>query len=173
MTIFNLFKIGIGPSSSHTVGPMLIAKQFCETVEQHGFLNNLTKIKIELFGSLGSTGIGHQSDVAVLLGLLGNHPKTVNIENVDSVLDDIQRTSTIKLLNKKQIKFSLKNDLILYQNKNLPFHPNAIKLTIYENSTELFDKTYYSIGGGEIICEDNIDDKQNDKIGRASCRERV
>lgn len=159
MTIFNLFKIGIGPSSSHTVGPMLIAKRFCEKIREEKFFDNLTRIKIELFGSLGSTGVGHQSDVAVILGLLGNIPKSVDINNIDKIINEIKKDSTIKLQNEKIIKFSFKNDLILYKNKPLPFHPNAIKLTIYQDSYELFNKTYYSIGGGEVISEDEINNK--------------
>lgn len=156
MTIFNLFKIGIGPSSSHTVGPMLIAKNFAQTIKEQNYLNNFTRIKIELFGSLGSTGIGHKSDIAVLLGLLGNEPKTVDVDNIDLIIDNIKKTSSINILNERIINFSIKNDLILYKNKSLPFHPNAIKLTIYENENELFNKIYYSIGGGEIISEDEI-----------------
>ncbi|MGB5867969.1 MAG: serine dehydratase beta chain, partial [Arcobacteraceae bacterium] len=112
MTIFNLFKIGIGPSSSHTVGPMLIAKQFCETIKEQNYLNNITRIKIELFGSLGSTGVGHQSDVAVILGLLGNDPKSVNIDTIDETINEVKKTSQIKLLGEKIIHFSIKNDLI-------------------------------------------------------------
>ena len=111
---------------------------------------------MELFGSLGSTGVGHQSDVAIILGLLGNIPKSVDLDNIDKIIDEVKKNSTINLLNEKIIKFSLKNDLILYKNKTLPFHPNAIKLTIYDGLNELFNKTYYSIGGGEIICEDEI-----------------
>ena len=165
MTIFNLFKIGIGPSSSHTVGPMLIAKQFVQTIKEKNHLNSLTRIKIELFGSLGSTGVGHRSDVAVLLGLLGNDAKTVDIDNIDLIIDNIKKNSSINLLNEKIINFSIKNDLILYRNKSLPFHPNAIRLTIYRNDNELFNKVYYSIGGGEIISEDEINSpKKQDKI---------
>lgn len=159
MTIFNLFKIGIGPSSSHTVGPMLIAKQFCETSKEQNFFADITRIKIELFGSLGSTGVGHHSDIAVILGLLGNHPKTVDVENVNTTIHEIKASSTIALLNEKIINFSFENDLILYKNKSLSFHPNAIKLTIYKNNSELLTKTYYSIGGGEIISEDEINTK--------------
>ncbi|QKF66071.1 L-serine deaminase I [Arcobacter venerupis] len=159
MTIFNLFKIGIGPSSSHTVGPMLITKKFCETIKNQNLFNDITRIKIELFGSLGSTGVGHQSDVAVILGLLGNIPKTVDINNINKIINEVKKNSTIKLLNEKIINFSYKNDLILHKNKTLPFHPNAIKLTIYKDVNELFNKTYYSIGGGEIINEDEINNK--------------
>ena len=156
MTIFNLFKIGIGPSSSHTVGPMLIAKRFCDEIKEQNYFSELTRIKIELFGSLGSTGIGHQSDCAVLLGLLGNHPKTVDTNTIETKIEKIKKSSMIKLLNEKEINFSYENDLILYQNKSLDFHPNAIKLTIYKNKNELFSKIYYSIGGGEIISNDEI-----------------
>lgn len=156
MTIFNLFKIGIGPSSSHTVGPMFIAKKFAETIKEKQLLNEVTRIKIELFGSLGATGIGHQSDTAILLGLLGNIPKTVDISKINQTIEEIKKTSSLKILNEKSIYFSFKDDLILYKNKMLPFHPNAIKLTIYKLEKELFNKTYYSIGGGEIISEDDI-----------------
>jgi L-serine dehydratase len=159
MTIFNLFKIGIGPSSSHTVGPMLIAKNFCETIKKQNLFNDISRIKVELFGSLGFTGIGHQSDVAVILGLLGNIPKSVDLDTIDKTINEVKKNSTIKLLNEKIINFSFKNDLILHKNKTLPFHPNAIKLTIYKELDELFNKTYYSIGGGEIINEDEINNE--------------
>lgn len=163
MTIFNLFKIGVGPSSSHTVGPMLIAKRFVELIKKQNHFPNLDRIKIELFGSLGATGIGHHSDSAVLLGLLGNEPKTVDTNTIQEKIDEIKNSSLIKLLNEKEISFSYKNDLILYQNKTLPFHPNAIKLSIYEDENELFSKIYYSIGGGEVISEDEIHSEKTDE----------
>ncbi|WP_294966355.1 L-serine ammonia-lyase [Sulfurimonas sp.] len=159
MTIFNLFKIGIGPSSSHTVGPMLIANEFCKLIKNNNYFDKLDNIKIELFGSLGSTGIGHHSDVAVLLGLLGENPKEVDIDTIEEKISKIINSSTIKLLNEKEINFSFENDLILHKNKSLPFHPNAIKLSIYGNQEILFSKIYYSIGGGEILCEDDINKK--------------
>jgi L-serine dehydratase len=164
MTIFNLFKIGIGPSSSHTVGPMLIAKRFCQSIKEQNHLLALTNIKIELFGSLGSTGIGHHSDTAVLLGLQGENPKEVNINTISENINQIIRTSKINILNEKSIDFSIKEDLILHTNKSLPFHPNAIKLTAFNNNKELYSKVYYSIGGGEILSEDEINsEKKEDK----------
>lgn len=163
MTIFNLFKIGVGPSSSHTVGPMLIAKRFIELIKKQNHFSNLDRIKIELFGSLGATGIGHHSDSAVLLGLLGNEPKTVNTSTIQTKINEIKNSLKIKLLNEKEINFSPKDDLILYKNKTLPFHPNAIKLSIYRNKTELFSKIYYSIGGGEVISEDEIHNEKKDE----------
>ena len=111
MTIFNLFKIGIGPSSSHTVGPMLIAKRFVELIKKQNHFSSLDRIKIELFGSLGATGIGHHSNSAVLLGLLGNEPKTVDTNTIQEKIDEIKNSSLIKLLNEKEISFSYKNDL--------------------------------------------------------------
>lgn len=163
MTIFNLFKIGVGPSSSHTVGPMLIAKRFIELIKKQNHFSNLDRIKIELFGSLGATGIGHHSDSAVLLGLLGNEPKTVNTSTIQTKINEIKNSLKIKLLNEKEINFSPKDDLILYKNKTLPFHPNAIKLSIYRNKNELFSKIYYSIGGGEVISEDEIHNEKKDE----------
>lgn len=163
MTIFNLFKIGVGPSSSHTVGPMLIAKRFVELIKEQNHFSNLDRIKVELFGSLGATGIGHHSDSAVLFGLLGNEPKTVDTNTIQEKIDEIKNSSSIKLLNEKEISFSYENDLILYQNKTLPFHPNAIKLSIYDNKSELFSKIYYSIGGGEVISEDEIHSEKKDE----------
>ncbi len=91
MSILNLFKIGIGPSSSHTVGPMIIAKNFCTLVKELDYFQNTTRIKIELYGSLGSTGIGHQSDIAIILGLLGNLPKTVNTDNIEETIENIKK----------------------------------------------------------------------------------
>ena len=163
MTILNLFKIGIGPSSSHTVGPMIIAKNFCTLIKEQNHFLNISRIKIELFGSLGSTGIGHHSDIAVLLGLLGHHPKTVDTEKIDEIIKEIKDSSQIKLLNEKSISFSIKNDLILHKRKALPFHPNGIKITIYNKDLELFSKIYYSIGGGEVISDDEINIKKTDE----------
>lgn len=163
MSILNLFKIGIGPSSSHTVGPMLIAKKFCEDIKNQNYFSTLTHIKIELFGSLGLTGLGHQSDVAILLGLLGNEPKSVDTNSIEEVIKNIKSSFKIKLLNEKEIDFSYEKDLILHQKKYLPFHPNAAKLTIYEKTQELYSKIYYSIGGGEIISEDEINLEKEEK----------
>jgi L-serine dehydratase len=163
MTILNLFKIGIGPSSSHTVGPMIIARNFCTLIKEQNYFPNISRIKIELFGSLGSTGIGHQSDIAVLLGLMGHHPKTVNTDEIEEIINNIKNTSSINLLNEKNIDFSIKDDLILHQRKALPFHPNGIKISIYNLEKEVFSKIYYSVGGGEIISENEINIDKNVK----------
>ena len=164
MSVFNLFKIGIGPSSSHTVGPMLIAKRFCETIKHQYHFEKLTQIKVELYGSLGSTGIGHQSDIAVLLGLLGNEPKTVDVNAIEDEINHIKTTSSINILKEKTINFSFKEDLVLYFNKSLPFHPNAIRLTAFEDDNKvMYSKVFYSIGGGEVISEDEINQEKKEK----------
>ena len=163
MTIFNLFKIGIGPSSSHTVGPMLIAKVFMELVKKRNFLTKTSRIKIELFGSLAATGIGHQSDIAILLGLLGETPKDLDTHSVDKKISAIKYNLSICLLNEKNINFSIKDDLIFHKFQTLPFHPNAIKLTVFnDNEKELLSKIYYSVGGGEIVSEDDVKNKKTD-----------
>ncbi len=163
MSILNLFKIGIGPSSSHTVGPMIIAKNFCTLIKEQNYFPLTTRIKVELYGSLGATGIGHQSDIAVLLGLMGNHPKTVNTNTIEELVDNIKKTSTIKLLNEKTINFSMIDDLILHKMESLPFHPNGIKISIFNLEDELFSKIYYSIGGGEVLSEDEITLEKKDE----------
>jgi len=163
MTIFNLFKIGIGPSSSHTVGPMIIAKNFCTLIKEKEYFPLITRIKIELYGSLGATGVGHQSDIAVLLGLLGNHPKTVDTTKIEEIIENIKNKSSIKLLNEKAINFTMKEDLILHKMHSLPFHPNGIKISIYNLENELFSKIYYSVGGGEVISEDEITLEKKDE----------
>lgn len=163
MTIFNLFKIGLGPSSSHTVGPMIIAKKFCEELKEKNLLEEVQNIKIELFGSLGATGIGHHSDIAVLLGLLGNTPKNVDTSKVEETIEFIKNTSSIRLIQERTIDFSFKKDLVLYKNKSLPFHPNAIKLTTFKKDGILFSKTYYSIGGGEVLSEDEINTQTSEE----------
>lgn len=164
MSILNLFKIGIGPSSSHTVGPMIIAKEFVSLLKKEEYFSKLSRIKIELFGSLGSTGLGHHSDIAIILGLLGYEPKTVDTKKIEEYITNIKDTSTINLLQEKTISFSIKEDLILHQKDFLPFHPNGVKLTIYQKNNELLSKIYYSIGGGEIIAEEDIGKKSKEEV---------
>jgi len=159
MGIFGLFKIGIGPSSSHTVGPMIIAKKFCETLKELNYLEKVTRVKVELYGSLGLTGMGHSSDVAILLGLLGKEPKTVETKNIQNYIKKIKETSQLMLLNEKNIFFSIQEDLIFNRKRFLAFHPNGIKLSSFNKDKEVFSKSYYSIGGGEVLSDDEINKK--------------
>ena len=156
-TVFDLYKIGIGPSSSHTIGPMKIAKEFVCLSQEKNLLDICHSIKIELYGSLGATGRGHGSDLAIVQGLMGNTPKYIDIEKSKQRFKNVLKDKKINLLDKKKIDFDFKKDLLLYENKSLKYHPNAIKLYMYDNHRALLlSKTYYSLGGGDILDEDDI-----------------
>jgi len=150
ISVFDLFKIGIGPSSSHTVGPMLAAARFASETD----LNEVCRLKVELFGSLGATGRGHGSDKAVLLGLEGNMPESVVIENVESSLERIRESGRLCLSGDRDIQFNESSDLVFHKRRSLPYHPNALQISGYdEQQTEICRKTYYSIGGGFVVDE--------------------
>ena len=157
-SIFSLFKIGIGPSSSHTVGPLKSARSFLLSLKDK--LYDIKHIKVELLGSLGATGIGHGSDKAILLGLLGENEKTVDVEKIDEYLNDIKEKSKINLLRKKEIPFDYKKDLILNGREFLSYHPNAVRFNITFENNEKLIKIYYSIGGGFIESEEEIGKKK-------------
>lgn len=159
ISIFDLFKIGIGPSSSHTVGPMVAAKTFVDGLAQEGLLNSVDQVEICLYGSLGATGKGHGSDKAVLLGLLGEQPDTVEVSLVDSLIQQIHDSDTICLGGIKQIRFKQASDLKFYRKKSLPFHANGMKFSALNQGELLFEKIYYSVGGGFVV-----DEEQKDKL---------
>jgi L-serine dehydratase len=161
MTIstFDLFKIGIGPSSSHTVGPMRAALAFIEEAENQNILSQIHRIKVELFGSLGATGKGHGSPKAVILGLEGETPECVNVSLIAQRMEDLNKNKTISLAGKHQIKFSRKQDLILYRRKSLPYHPNGMTVNAFDSQgNTLLAKVYYSVGGGFVVDEKHADD---------------
>ena len=161
-TVFDLFKIGIGPSSSHTIGPMIIAKEFVQIAHNQNLLESCFRIKIELFGSLGATGTGHGSDRAVVLGLLGNSPESIDVKSSQKRFIDVLKHKKINLLEIKRIKFDLEKDLILHKNKTLDYHSNGIKLYMFDkNGKQLLHKTFYSIGGGAVLDEEEM--KKDDK----------
>ncbi len=160
-SIFDIFKIGIGPSSSHTVGPMIISNEFLEEIKSNNLLEKIEKIKIDFYGSLAATGIGHASDKAVLIGLLGKTPRTVDTNSVDAMVEEIKKSKKIKLMEEKFIDFDYDTQLVLHTSEFLPYHSNAMTLTVYDSKDKpFFDKTYYSIGGGFVISEDDIDKKE-------------
>ncbi len=156
-TVFDLYKIGIGPSSSHTIGPMKIAKKFVQTAFEKNLISFCGSFKIELFGSLGATGRGHNSDFAVVQGLMGNSPETIEIEKAKRIFLNVIKSKKIKLLNIKRVDFDFEKDLILYKNRSLKYHPNGMKLYMYDkNKILILKKTYYSVGGGDILDEDEM-----------------
>ncbi len=154
ISVFDLFSIGIGPSSSHTVGPMRAANRFVESLDADGLLQQVHRIKAELYGSLGATGKGHGSDKAVILGFEGELPETVDTTTVDERLAHIRELRQINLLGKHSIKFMEKNALIMHKRQTLPFHPNGMTFSAFDaHSEELCRSTFYSVGGGFIVDE--------------------
>jgi L-serine dehydratase len=157
-SVFELFKIGIGPSSSHTVGPMRIACMFAKEAFDEKILQECVRVKVDLFGSLGATGRGHSSDKAVVLGLMGNLPESVDMVEAKKRLKDTIEHKKINLLEIKRVDFDFEKDIVLHANKFLDFHPNGMTLYMYKENGELLkEKTYYSIGGGAVVSEDEID----------------
>jgi len=154
ISVFELFKIGIGPSSSHTVGPMRAAATFVHGLKENGLLDSAHGIKAELFGSLGVTGKGHGSDKAVLLGLMGEAPDLVEIDTIEAKLAQIRNSGSIKLLGEREVSFIEKDHLLFYRRRILPYHTNGMCFTAYDaNQAELVSKVYYSIGGGFVVNE--------------------
>lgn len=157
ISVFDLFKIGVGPSSSHTVGPMKAALQFAIELEQKELLALVQAIQAELFGSLGATGIGHGTDIAILLGLEGNAPDQLDPNVIAPTLDRIRTQQQLILLGKQPIVFCESGHL-QFHFEALPFHPNGMRFTAFDAANEvLFQAVYYSIGGGFIVNEADID----------------
>jgi L-serine dehydratase len=153
ISVFDLFKIGIGPSSSHTVGPMRAARQFALRLQENLLLNQVATIKVELFGSLGATGKGHGSDKAVLLGLEGDEPDKVVIDAIEPRLQAIRTTQQLNLLGVYPLRFVEKEHL-LFRRTALPYHPNGMKFTaLAADGSEILSKIYYSVGGGFVVDE--------------------
>ncbi|GAA2289577.1 L-serine ammonia-lyase [Streptomyces hawaiiensis] len=157
ISVFDLFSIGIGPSSSHTVGPMRAARMFARRLRNEELLAPTAKVHAELYGSLGATGHGHGTPKAVLLGLEGDSPRTVDVRSADERVDAIKSGGRLNLLGEHEIAFSFDDDMVLHRRKTLPYHANGMTLWAYDASgTELLTKTYYSVGGGFVVDEDAV-----------------
>ncbi len=168
ISVFDLFKIGIGPSSSHTVGPMRAAGKFVQALKQQGKLKQVTSLRIELFGSLGATGAGHGSDKAILLGLEGESPELVDTSKIEARLEKIRASNSLQLLQQHVIKFSAVDQLILHKKKSLPYHPNGLTIIAYDQQgATLASHCYYSIGGGFVVEES---DALKDRIHASDTR---
>ncbi|MGW0745199.1 L-serine ammonia-lyase [Streptomyces sp. NPDC002817] len=157
ISVFDLFSIGIGPSSSHTVGPMRAARMFVRRLRNEGLLSATASVRCELYGSLGATGHGHGTPKAVLLGLEGASPRTVDVEGADERVEQIKQSGLLRLLGEVEIPFSFDDDLVLHRRKALPYHANGMTIWAYDAAgTELLSKTYYSVGGGFVVDEDAV-----------------
>jgi L-serine dehydratase len=151
ISVFDLFKIGIGPSSSHTVGPMRAARTFVAGLKADGLLAGTASVRAELFGSLGATGHGHGSDKAVLLGLAGEEPETVDTATVDARVAAIREAGRVALLGGHDVDF----EVVLHRRRTLPFHPNGMTFTALNESGEpVRERTYYSVGGGGFVVDE-------------------
>ncbi|MFD7684471.1 L-serine ammonia-lyase [Streptomyces sp. NPDC060187] len=157
ISVFDLFSIGIGPSSSHTVGPMRAARMFARRLRNEELLAPVTSIRAELYGSLGATGHGHGTPKAVLLGLEGASPRTVDVEGADDRVEQIKASGRLNLLGEHEIDFAFDDDLILHRRKALPYHANGMTIFAYDAAGDLvLEKTYYSVGGGFVVDEDAV-----------------
>ena len=153
ISVFDLFSIGIGPSSSHTVGPMRAARTFASGLLDDGVLTQIARVRVELYGSLGATGHGHGSDRAVLLGLEGEQPETVDTASVAERVAAVRAAGRISVLGKHEVAFA-DDDLVLHRRQSLPYHPNGLRFFAYAaDGTLVRERTYYSVGGGFVVDE--------------------
>jgi L-serine dehydratase len=154
LSALDMFSVGIGPSSSHTVGPMRAACLFTEGLEEAGLLDDVHRLQAELFGSLGATGHGHGSDKAVILGLQGNRPETVDTDTADAQVAHAAAAGQLVLAGGHRIEFSRRDDVTLHRRRSLPAHPNGmIFRALGPNGSMLKESTYYSVGGGFVVDE--------------------
>ena len=159
ISVFDMFKIGVGPSSSHTLGPWRAAGIFLHSLEQKNLLNEVRSIEVLLYGSLAKTGVGHGTDIAVQLGLSGDDPVTFDVNAIDAKIADIRSMKKILLSGRHEIDFDPAEDIEFLYNETLPYHPNALTFLVALNNGEHIAETYYSIGGGFVTKEIISDDK--------------
>lgn len=152
ISLFELFKIGIGPSSSHTVGPMLAARQFVNELAEMKVADDVARLQVELFGSLALTGLGHATDRAVIMGLEGRQPHSIDPAIIEPRLAEITLGKTLHWNGQRPINFDLQQDLIFHRDKVLPRHPNGLRCSAHGSAGELLlQRQYYSVGGGFVI----------------------
>ena len=160
ISAFDMFSIGIGPSSSHTVGPMRASRLFVSDLQSQGIIEDVTAVKVELYGSLGQTGIGHGSGKAVILGLAGYDPETIDADAVPSILDKIEQEQIIYLDQTKQAAFPKQGAIVFHRRKTLPKHSNAMEIIAFNGEERIHSQVYYSIGGGFIVTDEQFDSEK-------------
>ncbi|QTF92981.1 L-serine ammonia-lyase [Halomonas sp. BM-2019] len=152
ISVFDLFKVGVGPSSSHTVGPMKAAHDFVDELRERELLEGVCRLEVQLFGSLSATGIGHATDRAVIMGLMGERPDRIDPALIGPSIEALRETATLRLDNRHPVPFLWERDMQLHAD-SLPHHPNAMRLIAHGHGGELYRNTYYSVGGGFVIDE--------------------
>jgi L-serine dehydratase len=163
VSVFDLFKIGIGPSSSHTVGPMRAAARFISRwLDEKGVLDKVVRVRGELFGSLAHTGRGHGTDKAVLCGFEGEWPDEIEPDAIPAILKRIRADKKIRLLGKHEIAFDEKTDLVFNKRQKLPYHSNGMRFTAFaaDGETIVATRDYYSVGGGFVVNHDEAADNK-------------
>lgn len=153
ISITDMFKVGVGPSSSHTLGPWKAALLFLQSLEQKNILQDVKSIEVLLYGSLAKTGVGHGTDIAVQLGLCGENPETFNVEEIHARMNDIRTMKKILLHGRHEIDFDPDEDIEFLMAESLPYHPNALTFLVALFHGENFAETYYSVGGGFVVKE--------------------
>ena len=158
ISVFELFRIGIGPSSSHTVGPMRAARRFLERVAAEHGLAAVGTVRTHLYGSLAATGVGHGTVSAILLGLAGAQPQTIDPDHIPHLLGQITTTGTLRLLDERAVSFDVDSDVVMHVDETLPGHPNGMMFEAFDvEGTLLMSHRYYSIGGGFVVDDDEVD----------------
>jgi len=164
VSVFDLFKIGIGPSSSHTVGPMRAARLFALRLQHDGHLAATARVTARLYGSLGATGKGHGSDKAVLLGLAGHEPDTVDVDAIPALLQDLRTQGLLHLPGGHAVRFNEKTDLVFLRRETLPFHANGMRFEAFgADGVRLAERVYYSVGGGFVVSDEVAADGSKQK----------
>jgi L-serine dehydratase len=165
VSVFDLFKIGIGPSSSHTVGPMRAARLFALRLQHEGHLASVARVRAQLYGSLGATGKGHGSDKAVLLGLLGLEPDSIDVETIPVHLHAIRANARLALLGQHEVGFAERDDLVFHRRESLPFHANGMRFEAFDAAGGLLaQRAYYSVGGGFVVSDEVAADGSLQKV---------
>ncbi|ADO48234.1 L-serine ammonia-lyase [[Enterobacter] lignolyticus] len=156
ISIFDMFKVGIGPSSSHTVGPMKAGKQFVDDLVEKGLIDDVTRVVVDVYGSLSLTGKGHHTDIAIIMGLAGNMPDTVDIDAIPAFIRDVETRGKLPLARgRREVDFPL-NDGMRFHSDNLSLHENGMQIHALVGDKVVYSKTYYSIGGGFIVDEEHF-----------------
>ncbi|HDL8086836.1 TPA: L-serine ammonia-lyase [Yersinia enterocolitica] len=156
ISVFDMFKIGIGPSSSHTVGPMKAGKEFADLLVTQGLMPSVTRVAVDVYGSLSLTGKGHHTDIAIIMGLAGNMPDTVDIDSIPAFIRDVELRQKLMLANGlHEVHFPREGGMV-FRSDNLPLHENGMQIHAFAGDEKVLSKTYYSIGGGFIVDEEHF-----------------
>jgi L-serine dehydratase len=159
ISVFDMLKIGVGPSSSHTLGPWKAAERWISELQEAGIFDEVERVKVDLYGSLSLTGKGHYTDIASILGLNGDDPRTIPTDNIDDIIENIRTSKQLNFGDKRPLKFDIDTDIV-FNREFLKYHPNGMKFTAYYNGLEV-ETYFYSIGGGFVI-------KENERISTQS-----